>query len=141
MARYALVVIPGELEPLEKAQRVDHPAGTSKVRAKASTNNPTPAGHAERMKFAKMAMERMIGSSAPEDEGKYAPQKKTEHHGREKGQKPPHDNYSKTASGMNSQAHANFGRRTVVVKPSELGSSAPESATAHQPKRVPKPKS
>lgn len=128
MASVALVVLPGEIEPLEKAQKVKHPAGLSTVGAKATTNNPTPASHQERMKFAKMAMERMIGSSRPEDEGKYAPVSRTALNGREAGQKAPYSNYADSASGMGSQASDNFGRRTVVVNPSEIGASGNNNA-------------
>ena len=140
--RYALILIPGEIEPLEKA---DHPAGLSSAKHKGKsfgnidTNNPS-ASHRERMKFAQMAKERMIGSSKPEDSDEHTPNPAVDHKGREKGQKPPHSNYSTSVSGMGSRAHGNFGKRTYIVDPKEIGSSSPESAKEHQPKNVPAPK-
>jgi len=136
--RFALILVPGEIEPLEKA---DHPASLSNVSGKTKSKIPYE-GHAERMKFAKMAAERMIGSSKPEDEGKYADTKRVDGKGRVKGAKAPHKNYNASASGSGSRAHDNFGRRTIIVKPEEIGSSKPESTTKHTPvKNVKKPRS
>lgn len=65
-----LVIFPGS-ERLEKA--VNHPAGLSKVNDKGGGPIPSVAGHAERMKLAKMAAKRMLGSSAPEGTTEHQP--------------------------------------------------------------------
>jgi len=60
--------------------------------------------------------------------------------GRAKGGKAPYNKYGTGVSGMDSQAHDNFGRATLLVKPSEIGTSTPERTTAHTPvKEVCKP--
>jgi hypothetical protein len=128
-----LVVIPGELSKAAKLSAVgsSHPAGLSGVSGKTKSKIPY-TGHVERMKLAKMAAERMMAPK-PEDEGKYADTPIVDHKGREKGEKPPYFKYSTGVSGMGSQAHGNFGRATLIVKPSEIGTSTPEGSTAHTP--------
>ncbi len=145
MSKYALIVFPGDIEPLEKSSHSNHPAKLSDVKASgrsfsgASTNNPTPVSHRERMKFAKMAAQRM-GASKPENESAHTGNPTVDRKGRDAGGKAPHSNYSTSVSGMGSQAHSNFDRRTVMVALNDIGSSAPESAKKHQPKKVRKPK-
>lgn len=145
MAKYALVVFPGDIEPLEKSSHSNHPAKLSDVKASgrsfsgASTNNPTPVSHKERMKFAKMAAQRM-GASKPESEKEHTNNPTADRKGRDAGGKAPHSGYSTSVSGMGSQAHSNFDRRTVLVDPKDLGSSAPESASKYKTKKTPKPK-
>jgi hypothetical protein len=134
--RFALIIIPGEIEPLEKAQ---HPASLSAPGGKIKSKIPYE-GHAERIKFAQMATKRMIGSSIPEDEGDHVDNKRVDGKGRVKGEKKPYTNYSTSVSGSGSQAYNNFGRRTIIVRPEEIGSSAPESASKHQPPKVRTPK-
>jgi hypothetical protein len=145
MVKYALIVFPGDIEPLEKSSHSNHPAKLSEVKADgksfkgSSTNNPTPASHRERMKFARMAAARM-GASNPEDESEHTGNPTVGRKGREAGGKAPHSNYSTSVSGMGSQAHSNFNRRTFVVQVGDIGSSAPESVKKYQPKKVRKPK-
>lgn len=113
----ALVVLPEELDKVEKAMGKQHPAKLSKVGATATTNNPS--NHTERMKFARMFAE-MCGASKPEDEGAHQPPTQ-DHKGREAGQKKPHDIGSTKVGGMGSRADNNFGVK--VRKPSEIGAS------------------
>lgn len=109
-----------------------HPAGTSKVNA--GIKSPIPyEGHEERMKLAQMAAMRMLGAGTPESAKEYTGKPVVDHKGREKGQKPPHDNYGTSVSGMGSQAHDIYGKPTFLVKPSELGSGTPESASKYTP--------
>ena len=84
------------------------------------------------MKLTKMAAARMLAPK-PESEGKYADNPAVDRKGRVKGEKPPYNKYATGVSGMGSQAHDNFGRATVIVKPSDIGTSTPESSTAHTP--------
>jgi hypothetical protein len=137
MDKVKMVVVPGEIEPLEKAKKgVSHPAGVSKVDAPMDTNNP-PASHRERMKFAKMAAERMLPKGNKMD----APASGTaDHIGREAGGKAPYAKFSDNVSGEKSEASGNYAKQTYVVKPSELAAGTPESAKAHQPKAVKRPK-
>lgn len=132
-AGIALVLIPGELTKAAKLSAVGskHPAGLSGVSGKTKSKIPY-TGHAERMKLTKMAAARMLAPK-PEDEGKYAYTSTVDRKGRVKGAKSPYNKYATGVSGMGSQAHDNFGRATIIVKPSEIGSSTPEGSTAHTP--------
>jgi len=135
-----LVLIPGELTKAAKLSQVGakHPAGLSGVSGNTKSSIPY-TGHAERMKLAKMAAARMLAPT-PEDEGEYADNAVVDRKGRVPGEKAPHTGYSTGVSGMGSQAHEMFGKVTVVVKPSQLGTSPPESATKYTPvKNVRKP--
>lgn len=100
---------------------------------------PSVAGHAERMKLAKMAAERMLGASKPESAKDHQPPTQ-DRKGRVAGQKKPYDKFAKEASGGASTAAQSYAKTTTKVSPSEIGASTPESATAHQPKNVPVPK-
>jgi hypothetical protein len=132
--KLALVVIPGSLSKSTSM----HPAGMSKPNTETKSKIPY-TGHMERMKLAQMAAKRMLAT--PESASAYADNPVVDHKGREKGGKSPHGQYATGVSGMGSQAHDNYGRQTYVVSPSELGSSAPESAKAHTPvKHTPAPK-
>ena len=146
MGNTVLIIFPGHMTLFEKAYGGKHPAGLSDVKAKGrsfddtGTNNPTPASHAERMKLSRMAAQRMLGSSKPETAKKHTDTRTVDRKGREAGEKRPHTNYRSSVSGMGSQAHNNFAVRTYIVRPEDLGSSAPESAREHLPKNVPTPK-
>ena len=138
----ALVIVPGELTKAAKLSNVGsgHPAKLSAPGGKTKSGIPY-TGHQERMKLAKMAMERMRSvAPAPEDEGKYSEigfADKID----ESGKKPAYTGYSTEVSGMGSRATDMFGKPTYVVNPSEIGSSAPEGTTKHTPvKNVRKPK-
>ena len=144
--KFTLVLIPGDIEPLEKSGNGNHPASLSSAKHKGKsfgnidTNNPD-ASHRETMTFAKMAAERMLEAIQPKPKDSIEGGTPiVDHKGREAGQKKPHSNYSDSASGMKSKAHNNYGKRTYVVDPKEIGSSTPESAKEHQPRKVPKPK-
>lgn len=91
-ASIALVVVPGQLSKAKKGGK--HPAGLSKVSASGETNNPS-AGHRERMKFAKMAMERMLGACKPESPKEHQPKRVQ---GRE-APKAPYSGYATKVSG------------------------------------------
>lgn len=135
-ANIALVVVPGSLSKSTD----QHPAGISQANTKIRSKIPY-TGHEERMRLAKMAADRMLGVSSPETAKEHADKPVVDHKGREKGQKPPHDNYGTAVSGMNSQSHDIYGKPTYVVKPSEIGSSPPESATKYTPaSHTPAPK-
>lgn len=129
-ANIALVVIPGSLSKSTN----QHPAGISQANTKTKSKIPY-TGHEERMRLAKMAADRMLGACAPETAKEHTGKPVVDHKGREKGQKPPHDNYGTSVSGMGSQAHDIYGKPTYLVKPSEIGSSPPESASKHTPVR------
>jgi hypothetical protein len=133
-AKVALVLVPGELSKAAKLSQVKagHPAGLSAVQGKTRSKIPYEC-NVERMKLAKMAMLRMLGASSPEDEGKYAETPTVDRKGKVKGGKAPYPKFSQGVSGMGSQAHDNFGRATVVVKPSQIGASVPEGTTKHTP--------
>ena len=133
---YALVIWPGS-EGLQKA--VSHPAGLSKVNSNAGGPVPSVAGHAERMKLAKMAAERMLGASTPESAKEHQPPTE-DHKGRVAGQKKPYDKFATGVSGDDSTAAQSYNKTTGKVSMNEIGSSAPESASAHQPKTIPSPK-
>ena len=130
----ALVLIPGELTKAAKLSSVGsgHPAGLSGVSGKTKSKIPYTS-HTERMKLAQMAMRRMLGTSSPGDASEHTGTPVVDRKGRVKGEKSPHSGYATGVSGMESQAHDNFGRATIIVKPSQLGSSAPESSTKHTP--------
>ena len=142
-SKIALVIIPGS-EGLEKAAKLSkvgskHPAGTSPVHGKTKSKIPY-TGHAERMKLAKMAAARMLAPKL-KSEKEHTNNPNVNQGGRDKGGKPPYNKYGTSVSGMGSQAHDNFGRATIIVKPSEIGTSAPEKTTAHTPiKEIGKPK-
>lgn len=138
----ALVLIPGELTKAAKLSGVGsgHPAGLSGVSGETKSKIPYTS-HTERMKLAQMAARRMLGTSSPEDESEYTSTPVVDRKGRVKGVKPAYSGYATGVSGMEGQAHDNFGRATIVVKPSEIGSSAPEGTTKHTPvSNVRKPK-
>lgn len=121
----ALVVLPGELSK-------SHPAKLSKPGGNTKSKIPYE-GHAERMKLAKMAAQRMISAGHPEKENAHSDNPTADHNGRVAGGKAPYSGYATGVSGDDSQAHDIFGRQTQIVKPSELGSSAPEGTTKHTP--------
>ena len=130
----ALVLVPGELTKAAKLSGVGsgHPAGLSGVGGKIKSKIPYTS-HTERMKLAQMAARRMLGTSSPEDESEHTSDPTVDRKGRVKGAKPAYSGYATGVSGMESQAHDIFGRATIVVKPSEIGSSAPEGTTKHTP--------
>jgi len=148
----SLVVFPGELSKAVNMQTISmgvasakvsgsagHPAGLSKVGGKTKSKIPYTS-HTERMALAKMAMERMLPK--PESEKEHTNTPDVNRNGREKGEKPPYKNFAAGASGSGSQAHANFGRETVVVSATDIGSSRPESASKYSGvKKVAKPRS
>ena len=120
--RVALVIVPGS-KGLSKA--VNHPAGLSAVQDKIKSKIPYES-HEERMKLAKMAAERMKGASAPESEKQHTSNPVVDRKGRVPGEKAPYSKFNTSVSGMESSAEGNYGKVTYVVKPSELGSSAPQ---------------
>jgi hypothetical protein len=139
-----LVITPGSLTKAASLSAVGsgHPAKLSQPGGKTKSSIPY-TGHEERMRLANMAADRMLGRGATpsEDEGKYGSIPRTDLQGRPTGDQPPYTGYATGVSGMRSQAHDNFGKQTIVVKPSELGSSAPEGTTEHTPvRKVRKPK-
>jgi len=141
-ASLTLVIMPGELTKAAKLSGVGsgHPAGLSNVGGKTKSKIPYTS-HIERMKLAKIAADRMLGASAPEDESKHTDTSIVDRKGRVSGEKPPYTGYGTGVSGMESRAHDNFGRATIIVKPSQIGASAPEGSTKHTPvKNVRKPK-
>ena len=140
----ALVIIPGELTKAAKLSGVGsgHPAKLSAPGGKIRSGTPY-TGHQERMKLANMAADRMLGRgvSGPEGTGANTEAGFVDRKVDATGKKPAYTGYSTEVSGMGSQAHNLFGVKTYVVKPSEIGSSAPEGATKHTPvKKVRKPK-
>jgi len=138
----ALVIVPGELSKAAvklSAVSAAHPAGLSGVQGKTRSKIPYTS-HVERMRLAKMAVERML-LPKPEGAGEHSDTAVVDRKGRVKGEKTPYSGYATGVSGMGSQASDNFGRATIIVKPSEIGSSAPEGSTAHTPiKNVRSPK-
>lgn len=134
--KISLVIFPGNILPLEKS---NHPAGLSTPVGDTKSKIPYES-HEERIKFARMARDRMLGACAPEKSSDHGNNPAVSPRGRDAGQKKPHSDYSTKVSGMGSSAASNFGARTVILKPSEFGAGKPESAKAHQPRRLPKPK-
>jgi len=140
-----LVLIPGELTKAAKLSSLGskHPAKLSGVSGKTKSKIPYTS-HTERMKLAKLAGDRMLGKGATpsEDESAHTSTSTVDRKGRVAGEKAPYSGYGTGVSGMGSQAHGNFGKQTIIVKPSEIGSSAPEATTKHTPvKTIRKPRS
>jgi len=140
----ALVIFPGELTKAANlsgiGSSIKHPAKLSGVKGNTKSKIPYTS-HTERMALAKMAAERMMAPK-PENEGKYVDTPEVDRKGREKGQKPAGAVGSTGVSGMESQAHDNFGRETVIVNPTDLGAGRPESAAKYGGvKKVAKPRS
>lgn len=135
-SKIKLIVFPGKMKPLEKSS---HPAGLSVAAGKIKSKIPY-VSHKERMKFAKMAKDRMLGACAPESSSAHGKQPAVNREGRDAGQKKPHKNYATKVSGMDSSSAHNFESRVIVLKPSEMGAGKPENAKKHQPRKIPKPK-
>lgn len=116
-------------EKLEKAaKKMSHPAGLSSVNSNAGGPIPNVATHAERIKLAQMAAQRMLGSSRPESAKEHQP-KTQDHKGREAGQKPPMSSFSTDVSGDDSTAAQSYGKPAILKKPSQmLGASGNEKA-------------
>jgi len=134
-SKYLLVVRVGVNHPMIKSG-VSHPAKLSAPGGNIKSKIPYE-GHEERMKLAKMAAARMAAPK-PESASKYQPPT-VDSKGRAGAFKRPHTGYSDSVGGMGSSAADLFGKPTNGSL-ADLGAGRPESASAHQPKTMGKPK-
>lgn len=135
-SRITPVVIPGKA----------HPAGLSRVRAMATTNNPGPDSHKERIELARAFAQRQrmyphpdVSTEGDRMQGLQASESGALHrqHIRD-----PYDKFSIRASGEGSTAAHNRPATVRLYQPGDFGPPMPESSRAHsRVQNVSKPRS